>query len=309
MYSNHTLPAIVLAALAILLPSVGKAQTELRWKLQPGQQFAVSVQQQTTSDVAYSGKKAATQIDLTMELAWTVTSADEKAITIRQALRRLVFTMESPKVGKVEYDSAAKARPSGQAREVAASVAPLLEAEVDITISPRGEVQGAKPANEAAERLLASEPDAAGAPLLSKESIQQLLRQPLVILPEKAVAEGDTWTKSAEIASTLGKLPQETTYRYAGSLDQDGVKLENIEITTGLDLPKSPAGGAKLTIKEHEQSGTVLFSLAEGRVVSAEQTQKLVTERPYREMTIVVTLTSKQTTTLKPQGERGASAP
>jgi hypothetical protein len=54
------------------------------------------------------------------------------------------------------------------------------------------------------------------------------------------------------------------------------------------------------TIKEHAQSGTVRFSIDQGRVVSAEQEQKLITERPYRETTIVVSLSSKQTTTIKP---------
>jgi hypothetical protein len=59
------------------------------------------------------------------------------------------------------------------------------------------------------------------------------------------------------------------------------------------------AGSTALTLKSHEQSGHLLFSPELGRLVSAEQTQKLSTERPYRETTIAVTLTSKQTTTVK----------
>src|SRR5687767_5936223 len=117
-------------AIAALISSRATAQTELRWKLQPGQEFTVTVEQQTSSNVAYTGKTATTEINLSMDLGWTVTAADERAITIRQALRRLVFKMESLKVGKVEYDSAAKSRPTGQAREVAAAVAPLLNAEI-----------------------------------------------------------------------------------------------------------------------------------------------------------------------------------
>ena len=56
-----------------------------------------------------------------------------------------------------------------------------------------------------------------------------------------------------------------------------------------------------LKIKEHQQQGTIFFSSKLGRLIEAEQTQTLVTERPYRETTIIVTLTSKQTTTLKPE--------
>jgi hypothetical protein len=53
----------------------------------------------------------------------------------------------------------------------------------------------------------------------------------------------------------------------------------------------------------------ILFSAEEGRLVRAEQVQKLATERPYRETTITVALESKQTTTIAPAGERGAPAP
>ncbi len=292
------LTALVLAAIAA---SRASAQTELRWKLQPGEQFAVSVAQQTTSDVAYSGKKVTTQIDLAMELGWTVTAADEKTIQIKQSLRRLTFKMESPKVGKVTYDSADKSRPSGQAREVAAAVAPLLSAETLLEMTPRGEVLSAKPANEAAEKLLASGSDPVDGSLVSKQAIQQLLRQSLVILPEKAVTEGDTWTSSTDIDSALGKGEQKTTFTYAGADEDDGAKVTKIDVASKLDLAAPAASSNKPLVKEHQQTGTVLFSPEQGRVVSGKQSQTLVTERPYRETMIVVTLKSEQTTTLKPE--------
>jgi hypothetical protein len=74
----------------------------------------------------------------------------------------------------------------------------------------------------------------------------------------------------------------------------------SIGTTSKLDLKPSTAKKAT-TIKEHAQSGVILFSTDQGRVVSAEQTQKLTTERPHRDTTIVVTLQSKQTTTLQSQ--------
>jgi hypothetical protein len=283
-----------------ILANVAAAQTELRWKLQPGQEFTVSVEQKTASDVAYTGKKVTTDISLSMELGWSVTAADEKAITIKQALKRLVFKMESAKVGKVEYDSAVKSRPAGQARDIAAAVAPLLNAEIALQMTPRGEITSATPANEAAEKLLADDPAAAGSSLISKQAIQQLLRQSLATLPEKAVGEGDTWTATTEIDSALGKGEQKTTYTYAGTVDEQGETLVKIDTAAKLDLAPPAAASSKPTIKEHTQSGRVLFSTQEGRVVSAEQEQTLITERPYRDTTIVVTLKSKQITALKP---------
>jgi hypothetical protein len=280
--------------------NTASAQTELRWELQPGQEFTVNVEQKTASDVAYTGKKVTTDISLSMELGWTVTAADEKAITIKQALKRLIFQMESAKVGKVEYDSAVKSRPAGQARDIAAAVAPLLNAEIELQMTPRGEITSAAPANEAAEKLLAGDAEAAGSSLISKQAIQQLLRQSLVTLPEKAVADGDTWTATNEIDSALGKGQQKTTYTFAGMVEEQGENLARIDMVAKLDLAPPAAASGKPTIKEHTQSGKVLFLTEEGRVVSAEQEQTLITERPYRDTTIVVTLKCKQTTTLKP---------
>jgi len=64
--------------------------------------------------------------------------------------------------------------------------------------------------------------------------------------------------------------------------------------------PGKKSAPGKLNVKSHGQSGTILFAPEQGRVAEAEQTQKLVTERSYRETTIVVTLSSKQKTTVRP---------
>jgi hypothetical protein len=60
-------------------------------------------------------------------------------------------------------------------------------------------------------------------------------------------------------------------------------------------------GVGTMKIKTHEQTGTILFSADEGRVVEGEQKQKLVTERAYRETMIVVTLSSVQKTRVTPR--------
>jgi hypothetical protein len=209
----------------------------------------------------------------------------------------------------VEYDSdaAKKAKPTGAAREVAEAIQPLLAAEVEITMNDRGEVLAARPLNSAAESLFGDAP-AASESAFSKTTIQKLLKQPLAILPEKAVATGDTWTISSDVAAALGPFRQTTTYRLAGESEQDGQKLLKIESTGKFEpvegAPTPPAALPKPVVKTHEQSGTLLFSPESNRLVQAEQTQKLVTERPYRETTIVVTLESTQKTTIRPAEAR-----
>lgn len=275
------LRTLLMTALGVLLLAEGvSAQTLLRWKLKAGETFNVAVSQQTSSQVAFSGKQATTAIDLAMELTWHVTAADENGIVVKQSIQRLVFKLNSPKAGSVEYDSAQKANPTGPSRDVAAAVKPLLGAEIELTMDDRGQVQAVKPVGEMAEKLLAASKDEEG--VFSTKAIQQLLRQPLAILPEKPVAQGESWTTTADLDAAAGKFKQEIASTLAGEVEQDGDKLLKIEQKWTLQ-PADPAGKPKLALKSHEQTGAILFDASAGRLASAEQTQKLVTERLPRD--------------------------
>jgi hypothetical protein len=297
-------------ALVLTLTPVAAAETTLRWKLSPGERFDVEVEQQTTSEVKTFGRQATTEIRLGMSLAWEVTGAGDDRFALRQSLRRLQFRMESPTSGRVVYDSAERAQPIGQAREIAQAVAPLLEAELEIVMNDRGDVLEVKPIGEAAQRLFAADGVAAadtGSQPLSRQTVQQLLRQPLAILPDKPVNPGDKWERENELTTALGTATQTTTYTFAGLAEEDE-DAARIEVQSKLAITMPPAGERRLDLKRHKQEGTILFSLAKGRLLEAEQTQTLATERPYRETTIAVTLTSGQKTTLRPLVEEADAA-
>ena len=293
------------------------AQTPLRWKLQTGELFTLQVDQQTKTNVGFSGKSAETTIDLGMTLGWKVAAADEKSLTIEQTVERITFRIDSPMAGKLEVDTAARSRPTGQARKIVDAIGPLIGAKFEIAISPRGEVQSARPVGEAAEKLFAeSGPEEAG--VFSATAVRTLLKQPLAVLPAEAVDEGATWTSTSELAASLGAFTQTTNFTLAAPVERDGRTLAQIDLA-GTLAPKidaaraaapaaAPATGGKppLVLKSSELTGKMLFDADTGRLVSAEQQQTLATERPYRETTITVKLTSTQTSTLSPR--EGASA-
>ena len=271
------------------------AQTTLRWKLTPGENLAVAISQTTTSAVSYAGKTTETEIKLDMELRWRVLSADNGQFRLEQSIQQLSVSLDAPPAGRVAYDSAKAEKPTGSAKDLAAALAPLLAAKVEITMNDRGEVLDAKSTETAP-----ANPPAANTSL-SKETIQQLLKQPLAVLPEAAKTINDTWTGESQLKTSLGPAKQTTTYKYVGPVELEGQKLEKIDSEAKLQL-NSPAG-TKLTVKSQSQTGEVWFDPAAGRVARAKQHQKLVTERPYRETTIVVSLTSDQTTTVGPAKE------
>ena len=276
-------------------------QPPLRWNLKAGETYLLQFDQQTTSEVAFAAKKATTRIDLKVDLAWTVTAADQQAMTIKQTVRRVQFKLISPTAGGFEYDSNQQSRPTGSAIEIAAAVSPLLKTVFELKLSPRGEVLevvSSGTADVAAPKGSRDDKPASGS--APATALQRLLRQPLVVFPEDPVTAGDNWKSSSNLSAGGADLKQQTTWTYADTVERNGTKLERITTQSAIELPAARPPDS-LKINEHQQSGTIFFSSGQGRLIEAEQTQRLVTEQPYRETTITVMLISKQTTTLKPE--------
>jgi hypothetical protein len=296
-------------------------QTLLRWKLAAGQSYTVETRQHTESQVAFSGKTANTAIDLDMQLGWIVTAATADTITLKQRIERASAKLTTPQGASVQFDSAATARPTGQARQLADSLQPLIGAEVEIVISTRGELQAAKPLNEAAQKIFQSGPkqpaagdqQAAGkaAPAenaeaggLSRSSLQVLLRQSFIVFPEHEVKPGDEWKSTSDLTTAAGPMTQTMGYKLDEISERDGEKIARIATSSefqpreGTSATSAATGKTAdhLRIKSQEQTGQILFSITGGCLTEATLNQKLVTERPYRDVTIVVSLTSQQTT-------------
>jgi uncharacterized protein DUF6263 len=282
---------VIFCYCTLAFSSKSEAQTLLRWKLKPGDAFTVDIHQETDSQVGFSGKQAKTKITLDLKLGWKVTAAGSDDFTIRQTVDSIRETLDTPDMGSIQYDSSSSARPSGQARELAESIKPLVGAEFELKMTPRGEIASATPANDSAKALVASG-GKSNAEAAAQDGLQQMLKRSLALLPEQEVKAGDTWTATSDRATAAGPLKLETTYRLE---NLEGNSLAKIAMTA--KAQSSPT--SKTTIKQHQHEGTLRFSVADGRLVSIEQKQKLVTERPYRETTITVTLESTQTTTLQ----------
>ncbi|MBC7853764.1 MAG: hypothetical protein IAF94_10035 [Pirellulaceae bacterium] len=293
--------------IAILLTAASPAlaQKTLRWKLAAGDQLQVNVIQQTTSTVTIASKPVKTTMDMTLETLWSVDSADDKQIKITQTVKRLAVKLQTGDSTPIAYDSALKTPPVAAAKEVAAAVKPLLTegSALMVTMNTRGEVLSAQANEKLAELWKTPGAKEIGGPGGS-ESTQELLKRSIVLLPEKRVDAGDAgkskWTKEREVEIPIGKVKQATEFVFAGEVEEAGQKLDRIDFTSKLTLVPGGAKSLKLTLKTQEQTGHALFSAEQGRVVSAEQTQKLVTEAPYRETNITVTVESTVRTVVSP---------
>jgi hypothetical protein len=283
---------LVVVLLAASCPA--QAQTLLRWKLKPGESLAMTIEQQTDSSVSFSGKRADTKIDLALVLGWNVTAADNNGFKIRQSIDSIRQKLTTQQAGTVEFDSTSKAKPTGQSRDLAEALRPLVGAEFDIVMSPRGEISAVEPANEAAKALFAGLESGQGTDATARATVEQMLRRPLLILPERPMNVGETWTVSSERPTVAGPLKIDTTYKLAGVADQNGKSVARIDMSASF----TAAPGGQVTVKSPDHSGQVDFAADDGRLIKISQQQKLTTERPYRETTIAVTVASQQTTTM-----------
>jgi hypothetical protein len=299
--------SVLIVALWLLPWVTAEAQVLLRWKLKPGDAFAVETQQATQSQVAFSSKSATSNIDVGVRLNWSVTSADEKQITIKQTLERINVKLATPQGMPIEFNSASQARPTGSSRSLAESLQPLVGAEMNVAMSHRGEILTVNAGNAAAEASFVSGDSKHDSASDSRTAIEQLLRQPLIVLPEKEVRTDETWTTASELNTAAGPHRQETTYRLDRIDDQPDPQTCHISAQSQLTpRPSAQAAGKgapTMKIAKQEHSGSITFAAQEGRVVESEQTQKLTTERQYRDVTITVTLSSTQKTTIKPANE------
>ena len=298
---------VVSLAIFLAAASPALAQKNLRWKLAAGDQLQVNVGQQTTSSVIIPGnamKSVKTKMEMTLETLCTVESADEKQIKISQTVKRLAVKLQIGDANPIAYDSATKTPPVGAAKDFAAAAKPLLTegSALMVTMDPRGEVLSAEPSAKLAELWKVPGAKSLSGPG-SAESTQELLKRAIVLLPEKPVAADDAakakWSKEREVDISIGKVKQSTEFVFAGEVEEEGQKLDKIDFTSKLTLVPGGAKSLKLTLKEQTQTGYALFSAEQGRVVSAEQTQHLVTEAPYRETIIPVTVDSTVKTTIK----------
>jgi hypothetical protein len=276
------------------------AQEPLRWKLEKGQRFQLQTTQTTESLVTFGPRKLPTTMEVLLVIGWEVQQADQEQFTIEQQVDAIRIDMKASNEIHTIYDSRERKAVVGAAKELQASVAPLLGKKFTLVMNSQGEISSAKVAGESA----AGE-SAAAIPGLDASSIEALLRQAIVPLPKTLDGSEPTWTDERQTKVALGELTQKRTFTLAGNEDRDGKPAAKITVTGELSL--TPPADQKLEqkspprVKESKLQGTIWFAREAGRLLSSETTQRLVTESTYRDSTITVQLDTTVKSTLTPR--------
>jgi hypothetical protein len=302
--------SFALALTAVVLAAPLEAAEPLVWKFEPGLTNRYQMIQKMDMDMTVPGSgEIKTGMEQKLDMSWTVESvAEDGTAVLKQKIDRMRMTMELPGgAGKSEFDSASDKPAEGQA----ALMAPLLKAMTadafTVTMKPSGEVVEVKVPEGLAKEL----ENMPGAGMLGEmatpEGLKKLVQQASFSLPE-TLEEGTSWSTKLEIENPMtGKQIAETTYKYVGPKEVDGVTMEAFE--PEIKMTFGEGGAAKVEVNEQKSSGEILFNREAGRLESSKIEQEMALKITVQGQEIDQKL--KQTVTMKwlPKDAKEEEAP
>lgn len=274
--------ARVLFAVGILWiasASSGRAEEPLRWKFEKGSKFDYDMVQDMT--IGSTGGPLGAQNVLMhqeLEMTWDIedVNAEGDAI-IQQKIDRVKMKMTLPApVGAIEYDSSSEQVPVGPAAMLAPMYKAMTQAPFTITMSPRGEIKDVKIPDEVVTALKNSPGAAAMGDMATADGFKKMISQGSLVLPEGAPKKGEEWSTKVEVNNPqAGKQIVETTYRYEGTKDIEGVTYAEFQPTIKMNFE-----GAQVKIVEQTSDGEILFNTVEGRLGSSKLEQHVTIDQP-----------------------------
>ncbi len=140
--------------------------------------------------------------------------------------------------------------------------------------------------------------------MFSEDGLKQMITQSVMPMPEGPVTVGKTWESSAEMDTPpFGKQISTTYYKYAGSEDVDGKKLEKIDITMDVKLEPAADAQAKIKLKENSAGGEILWDGEAGQPVVSQVKTKTIFEITIESMSVEETFTTNSTMKRVDSGE------
>jgi hypothetical protein len=276
-------------------------QTDLRWRLAPGEQLEIILSQTSSTEAEIAGQVFKTSLKVNATLDWRVVSVDEKGIaTIEQTLSQLSVSSELPGSAPVRYDSASQERLTPAAQAVADEFRPLLGKAAGVRLLPTGQVEDLADAPEAA-------PGAAGpaAPFSAKE-VRHLLGRLLPALPPEAVSPGDSWDDHREQATPEGAVNITSQFTARGAEPAGGRPVERIEAAFEFSAPQG--NDVALTFEDQKNRGVFDFDAAAGRLVRGEIRQAMTLQLRADASQVSQKARGLMTITVRPNPNAGSGA-
>ncbi len=264
-------------------PKDSGAKAELKWKFEKGKAFYQKMTTTTEQTMKVMNNDVKQTQKQTFYFSWTPVEQKGDAWTIKQKIEGVAMDID---IGgsKIQYDSTKESTATNPLGEFFKA---LVGAEFTITLDMKKvEVTKVEGRDKFLGDLVKANPQMKQLldQILSEKALKEMAEPTFAVVPDKAVAKGDTWTKTSTLdMGPIGKYENKYTYTYEGK-DEKDKKLDKIKVDTQLTY-KEPGdvagvGGLPFKIKSADLKstnaiGSVLFDEAKGRVDKSNSKMEL----------------------------------
>jgi hypothetical protein len=237
----------------------------LEWKFAAGDEENYRLTQSAKlSSGEGNALKQFAAIEQELDIKWKVLEVDKQGTaTITVQIAAMSMLASGPDGQEVRFDSESTDEPQGYAAILRPLGKRLSESEVQLKMSPRGEVTDVKLPEElsdAVKSVPGGKKFAIDGGMSSFESLARLGAPRL--WPSEEVTAETSWNEKREIElPVLGKVDSEFVYTVEEPISEDRVAIDQV---LKLDASKV-AADLRMKIINQESAGTIDFNVAEGR--------------------------------------------
>lgn len=274
--------------------SAAKAQEQLSWKFQKGEELRYSVVQNMNTTRKVGDQEIASAIGQAMEMRWTVQDVSANGNTVmHQTVDRIRLKMEGGPAGTLEFDTNdKKASDNPFVAKMSEVFGNIVNQPFQVAMTPAGKVESVVVPDSL---LAAIRQGAAGNPgALSEETLKDMMKQSAVTLPPQAVGPGSKWKNSQEVKLAFGTMTVNSEMTYVEKNENGDVMIDIVP-----QIAIKPAEGAQnsMSLQSASGRGRVLFNNQSGRVVQSQLDLTLLMTMTVGEQSFDQTV--KQTTAMK----------
>jgi hypothetical protein len=261
--------SVVTVALVFAVAGPAAAQTTLRYQFKEGEKLEYVLDQKMKTTGTVAGKPTDAVMNQEATMTWHVLKVDaDGSAKINIKFGRSKMSMEGP-MGKVEIDSESAKEPDDPLGRILYGMSKgLASLEIAAKFSPTGQASDIQLPENAAKLLR----DLPGAEFFgdsfSPEGMKRLVGQAGVILPKEPVDKGAKWKNTSEMKLAFVKLGVELNYVYQGPATEAGRRLEKATFDPKLSVDPDPNAQVVFKLKKQENSGTLLFDNAAGKLIN-----------------------------------------
>jgi hypothetical protein len=288
---------LVFALLALFAVSAAGADVTLRWEFRKGKSYRYVLMQQIEASMKLQDKILKTKMTDISDVTWVVTDVTpDGSAEMTWTFDRMRSKLESPS-GNSEFDSSKKSSepqvgPRATARTIAESI---VGAPFAVVMTDRGDVTKVVVPEKVSAAIKAAGP---AGQTFSERGIKQLIGASAMLLPEKAVSAGTTWTQKRTI-ELAGVCTLETDTTYTDKGEAPGMPhLRQIKGDVKLQIRQPEHAQFTVRVTSQDNASTLLFDTAAGQLSRSNGNQSMHLELLFQDRSIEQDMTTTSSMTL-----------